>query len=75
MEAFATAFKELVDDADDEVRVVFAMEWRGAKHRAEAVDEEHEVGDRLRAWELAWVQRREKGQGRTLTIGTGETFL
>lgn len=43
LKPFMASLKELMDDRDDEVGVVISMEGRGAEHRAEGGDEEHEV--------------------------------
>jgi len=47
LEPLVTALKELMNDRDDEMGVVVAVEGRGAEHGAKGRDEKHEVRDRL----------------------------
>lgn len=75
--AVDTALVELVSHADNQLRIVLAVEGRRAEHRAQRGDELAEVGDRLLqqdplASQLCLSARNTQ---RTREIGTVENRL
>lgn len=73
LEPFEAPLIELVDDADDELRIVLTMERCRAEHRAERRDEEHEVRHGLsRVSGSVSATVADHGQ-LTRTMGTRET--